>query len=212
MMSTATIFDLHKLYQTYFNKTPYYVTPKGSEKPLTQDVGYCIQAKNPRKRGTIVKTKSQDQPLNKVGSYGQDIWFPITLHVDAKLTIDLDAVTVGVNLSKTIVRTSVSERKGTIKECFGVDDYKFNVKGFLIGSDRMFPEDQVVLLKQIFEETKPLELHGGYVELFLDKSCRVAMTALDFPEVEGKAVNIRPFTMSLETDYIEDWQALIVNF
>ena len=208
--TTNTIFDLNKLYQTYFNKTPYYVTPKGSEKPLTQDVGYSIQAQNPRKRGEIVYS-SKHQPFNKVGSYGQDIWFPIAIKVSNDLKIDIDACTVGVNLSKTIVRTAVSERKGTVKECFGIDDYKFNVKGFLIGKNRTFPQDQILLLKSIFESSNPVELHGGYVELFLDESCRVAISTLDFPEVQGKAVHIRPFTMTLETDYIEDWKSLIVQ-
>jgi hypothetical protein len=209
--TTNTIFDLNKLYQTYFNKTPYYVTPKGSEKPLTQDVGYSIQAQNPRKRGTIVSSVIHGQPFNKIGAYGQDIWFPITIRVTNDLFIDIDACTVGVNLSKTIVRTAVSERKGTVKECFGIDDYKFNVKGFLIGKNRYFPEFEIEKLKRIFESTDPVELHGGYVELFLDTSRRVAISTLDFPEVQGKAVNIRPFTMTLETDYIENWKSLIVQ-
>ena len=210
-MSAITLIDLNDLYQKTFGKQPYYVTPKGSETVLTQDVKYSIQAQNPRRRGTIVNSKT-NIPYNKIGSYGQDIWFPISIKITNDLKIDIDACTVGVNLTKTIVRTAVSERKGTVKECFGIDDYKFNVKGFLIGTNRTFPDDQVVLLKSIFEDTKPVELHGGYVELFLDQSCRVAITQLDFPDVEGKAVNIRPFTMSLETDYIEDWRSLTLEF
>jgi len=74
----------------------------------------------------------------------------------------------------------------------------------LIGKNRLFPEDQIQYLKDWFETTEPIELHGGYPELFLDESCRVAITALDFPEVQGKAVWVRPFTMTVETDYIQD--------
>jgi hypothetical protein len=122
--------------------------------------------------------------------------------------IEIEACTIGVNLSKTIIRTAVSERKGTVKECFAIDDYKFTIKGFLIGKNRMVPEDQIMLLKEWFETTEPIELHGGYPEIFLDESCRVAVSSLNFPEVQGKATWIRPFDMTLETDYIQDLDVL----
>ena len=50
---------------------------------------------------------------------------------DTKKAIDIHACTVAVNLSKQIIKTVVSERKGSIKEQFSVDDYKFTIKGFL---------------------------------------------------------------------------------
>ncbi|MNY27607.1 hypothetical protein D3C86_1615190 [compost metagenome] len=105
---------------------------------------------------------------------------------------------------KEIIRTPVSERKGKVKECFAIDDYRFSIKGFLIGKNRLVPEDQIQQLKDWFETTEPIELHGGYPEIFLDESCRVAVSNLDFPEVQGKAPWIRPFTMTIETDYIQD--------
>lgn len=202
-MSTNTAFDLYKLYKTYFNNSPYYINPDGNTKPITEEIGYSITTENPRPKGSI-DYSSKNIAFNKIGSYGQDIWFPIELWKSEQKLIEIEACTVGVNMMKEIIRTPVSERKGKVKECFAIDDYRFSIKGFLIGKNRIVPEDQILALKDWFETTEPIELHGGYPEIFLDESCRVACSALDFPEVQGKAPWIRPFTMTVETDYIQD--------
>ncbi|WP_163401408.1 DUF6046 domain-containing protein [Flavobacterium fluviatile] len=205
MVSTNTIFDLAKLYKTYFGNNPYFITDN-SEQPTTQEIGYSITTENTRPRGSI-DYSSKNIPFNKIGAYGQAIWFPITLRATdgGEFTeIEIEACTVGVSLMKEIIRTPVSERKGKVKECFSIDDYRFSIKGFLIGQNRLVPEDQINKLKKIFESTGEIELNGGYPEIFLDESCRVAVSSLDFPEVQGKAVWIRPFSMNIETDYIQD--------
>ncbi|MDA6072088.1 DUF6046 domain-containing protein [Flavobacterium sp. AC] len=209
-MSTNTAFDLLKLYKTYFANSPYFVSPKDSQEPTTKEIGYSITTENPRPQGSI-DYSSKNIAFNKIGAYGQAIWFPITLKTTIKkgsqtetIQIEIEACTVGVNLMKELIRTPVSERKGKVKECFAIDDYRFTIKGFLIGKNRLVPEEQISRLKKIFESTEYVELHGGYPEIFLEDSCHVAISTLDFPEVQGKAVWIRPFTMTLETDYIED--------
>lgn len=203
-MNTNTLIDLNKLYKTYFNDSPYYITDKGNE-PLTQDVNsYNIPTQNPHPKGTIHRGEKHHQPFNKIGAYGQNIWFPVTLKNSGGLIIDIDACTVAINLSKTIIKTAVSERQGTVKECFHIDDYKFTIKGFLIGKNRTFPEREIYLLKDIFESTEQVELHGGYPEIFLHDNCKVALVTLDFPEVQGKAHWIRPFQITCESDLIQD--------
>lgn len=201
-MSTNTIFDLNKLYKTYFNTSPYYVS-KESGQPVTQDVTYSVQFKNPNPKGTIQKNKD-DIPFNKIGAYGQEIWGAITLRIASGLSIEIEACTVAVNLSKQITKTAVSERQGTVKECFHNDDYKFTIKGFLIDKNRQFPEAQINTLKTIFESTEPVDLIGGYPEMFLQDNCKVVIETLDFPEVQGKASWIRPFQMTCESDLIQD--------
>lgn len=202
-MSTNTAFDLYKLYKTYFTNSPYYVDQKGDAKPMSEEIGYSLSIENPRPKGSI-DYSSKNIAFNKKGAYGQDIWFPIELWKSGRKIIQIDACTIGVSAIKEIIKTQVSERKGRVKECFSIDDYRFNIKGFLIGKDRLVPEDQILQLKDWYETTEPIELHGGYPEIFLDESCRVAISNLDFPEVQGKAPWIRPFTMTCETDYIQD--------
>lgn len=202
-MSTNIAFDLLKLYKTYFANSPYYIDSNGNSKPITEEIGYSITMENPRPKGSI-DYSSKNIAFNKIGAYGQDIWFPIELWKSGRKLIEIEACTVGVNLVKDIIRTPVSERKGKVKECFAIDDYRFSIKGFLIGKNRLVPEDQILQLKDWFETTEPIELHGGYPEIFLDESCRVAIGNLEFPEVQGKAPWIRPFSMIVETDYIQD--------
>ncbi len=201
MLSRA--FDLYKLYKEVFGNPPYYIPPKSTEKTETQEVIYSGIEKNPFPKGTIHYNKNNIS-LNKIGAYGKDIWFPIKLVSDEIGELEIDICTIAVNLTKTIVRTAVSERRGTVKECFNIDDYKFTIRGFFVGKGRKFPEDEIEKLKKIFESNKPVELHGGYPELFLDKSCRIAIETLEFPEVQGKAYWIRPFSFTCETDYVED--------
>jgi len=199
-MSLNTVFDLNALYQNYFGNKPYHIT---ETKSTSNEKPYTLIAPNPTPKGTTVYTK-KNIALNKQSVYGKDIWFPIELWLGEKQLITIDTCTIGVNLSATIIRTPVSERKGTVKESFYEDDYKFNIKGFLIGKNRQFPEEEILLLKQFKESHDAKELRGGYPELFLDESCRVAVVALDFPEVQGKAPHIRPFTLTLESDFIQD--------
>ncbi|SNB44112.1 hypothetical protein LVDJXP189_790016 [Flavobacterium psychrophilum] len=89
----VSIFDLQDLYKTYFNKSPYYITPKGSEKPVTQDIVYSGIAQNSNSKGTIYYTDSQHQPLNKIGAYGQDIWFPIEFWKSTEKVLEIEGLT-----------------------------------------------------------------------------------------------------------------------
>jgi len=199
------IYDLQALYKTTFGNK-YFVKPKSEETPIERPDHYTVALENPRRRGSVDYSQNQIA-LNKIGSYGQAIWFPVEFWKSNKIALTIDACTISVQLSSTIIRTTVSERRGTIKEQFSEDDYKFTIKGFLIGKDRFFPEDQILLLKEIKETREPISLHGGYPELFLDESCRVVITSLDFPEVTGKATWIRPFNLTCESDFILDLKA-----
>ncbi len=196
--------DVRDLYHRYFSKSDdYYVSTKPTKSPKTEPIVYKQLTDNISPKGAIQLTNNE-QPLNKAGLYGKDIWFPIQLWQAEDNFLDIDYCTTNVTMSKTIIRTAVAERKGTVKEMFNVDDYKFTIKGMLIGENRQFPESQITQLKNLFETTQPVMLHGGYVELFLIESTRVAITSLEFPDTEGKAVWARPFVMTCESDFITD--------
>lgn len=196
----VNVFDLYDIYKTYFVNKPYFI---GKEKELSQEVNYGALPRNSNPRGNIQYNR-KNIALNKVNAYGKDVWCPVEF-VNADIgTMEIEACTVATNLVKTIIRTPVSERKGTVKECFNIDDIKFTIKGFVIGQGRKFPEEQIDKLKRLFESTEIVELHGGYPEIFLESSCRVAIETLEFPEVQGQAHWIRPFILTCETDYIED--------
>lgn len=209
-MTTANVFNLGKLYKEYFGRESYYIDPEGKSKKVTQEIEFPGIEKNPRPRGTIHYSK-KNISFNKSGAYGQDIWFPVELRGSKKtagswenISLSLDACTISVNLVSTIVSTPVVERKGTVNEIVNIDDYKFTIRGFLIGKNRLVPEDDILNLVAIKESTREKTLHGGYPELFLDESCRIVISELEFPEVQGQNHWIRPFTMTCKSDFITD--------
>ncbi len=196
-------FDLYKLYQTTFGGNGYFLKENEQKKGSDAFLNFFQVPQSDRNKYSIDYTTKQIA-LNKKSTLGKDIWCPITFWLNTKEAIEIEACTIGVNLSKQIIKTAVSERKGTVKEQFNIDDYRFNIKGFLIGKNRFFPEDQIAALKTIFETNEPVYLKGGYPELFLESNAQVVITSLDFPEVEGKSPFIRPFSLMCESDYIED--------
>lgn len=212
--TTANIFNLHSLYKEYFGRGSYYIDSGGETKQYTQDVEFSGITRNPNPRGTI-HFSSKNISFNKIGAYGQDIWFPIELRGQRKgasswenISMAIDACTVSVNLVSTVVSTPVVERKGTVNEIINIDDYKFTIRGFLIDKNRKVPEDQIKLLVDLKESTAGKTLHGGYPEIFLEKNCRIIISELEFPEVQGQCHWIRPFVLTCKSDFITDLEYL----
>ncbi len=204
-MTTANIFDLTELYKEYFNRNPYFVSNDANE-PLTQDVETFNIERNKHPRGKIHYSR-KNIAFNKIGAYGQDIWHPIELRGrkgNENLSLEIEACTIAVNSVMNIVSTPVIERKGTVNEIISIDDYKFTVRGFLIDKNRKVPENQITTLVSIMESTEEKTLHGGYPELFLDETCRIVISELEFPEVQGGNHWIRPFSMICKSDFIAD--------
>ena len=209
-MTPANIFDLTNLYKEYFGKNSYYIDKNGNKTKLTQEAEFFGIPQNPHPKGKIHFSRT-NQPFNKIGAYGQNIWFPVKLQgfemqagQPTIQTLEIDICTVSVKLSTGIVSTPLASRKGCVNEIVNLDDYKFTVRGFLVGKNRKVPEDEINKLKYFLESLYPVEMHGGFVEIFLDKSCKVQMTNLEFPEVQGGNHWIRPFSFECSSDFTED--------
>lgn len=208
--TTANVFNLVTLYKEYFGRGSYHIDQNG-DTTVAETILYSGLTKNPRPRGTIHFSERTGQSFNKIGKYGQDIWFPIELRgtkvIENSLepiSLSIDICTVSVNLVSTIVRTPVTERIGTVKEIVSHDDFKFTIRGFLIDENRKVPEDKILDLVALRNSTQEKTLHGGYPELFLDETCRIVISDIDFPEVQGKSHWIKPFTLTCESDFITD--------
>lgn len=170
--------DIGDLYETYFAK-PYYVDPKGQ----------------------AAKETSFGMPLSE-RMLGMEVFLPVTLSSQG-VVLQIPCCTIRVTCSKTVVKTALSERVGTVKEQFSVGDYQFAVKGVLIaGNGFAFPDRQIYTLRQFFESTTPVTLSNALADLFLDTSQYVCMTSLEFPETSGDLQH-RPFTFTAESDYIQ---------
>ncbi len=175
--------NIYDIYKTYF------------QPPYKVEGNVVAQQEQTTERGLRISSKEN--------ALGREVFLPVTFWVSEALQLTILCCTVRVTAKKTIIRTPVAERKGTVKEQFNIDDYQFTVKGVLIGKDRKFPDDQMTVLKRIFESSKPVEMRNALAELFMDTKPIVAIESIEFPEQEGKAMHHRPFTLTCESNFID---------
>jgi hypothetical protein len=182
-----------EVYNTYFQK-PYRIT--GSDQS---------NASSSRPYVLDPKIKTNDNFINGIPISekinGIEVFLPIKLKNDKHLLV-IPCATIRVTNKKTIIRTAVSERAGTVKEQFQVGDYVFTIKGVLISEYRGFPTQEIQKLKELFESKTTVYLDNAYAEQFMPRENRIAIESLDFPEQEGKNIRMRPFVMVCETDCV----------
>ncbi len=190
MSSVST--DILQVYNTYFQK-PYHV---GKSDTTVVVAPYQLAKKDTelsnRINGIDIKEK-----IN-----GVEVFLPVTLKNDLH-TLKIACATIRVTNKKTIIRTAVSERIGTIKEQFQVGDYVFTIKGVLISETREFPTLEVQKLKALFESRTSVYLENAYAEQFMPGENRIVIESMEFPELEGKHIRFRPFVLVCETDYVD---------
>jgi len=139
---------------------------------------------------------------------GKEIWLPVKfVNVDESVfganEVLLPYAVIKISGSKTIVKTPLAERQGTVKELYSVDDYAISIKGFVIDEEnRIWPEKELQVLKKLCDHQASIELDNALTNIFLDKDQRVTITKFDLPEVEGGGKHIRPFSMEIESDSV----------
>lgn len=175
------VSDIQEIYNTYF------------QKPYTL----------PQKVEPVWNSTRFDAPLRE-NIMGREVFLPIRLSTANGLSITCPCATIRVQNAKNIVRTAVSERIGTVKEMFQVGDYVFTIKGVLIApAGKSFPDDDIYALRQLFESTEHVLLHNSLSDMFLDTTRYVCITDLEFPDVQGKSLRMKPFQLTCESDYID---------
>jgi hypothetical protein len=190
-MSTPILYDLDLLYRNVFGGRPYNVE---GENPL-RDTGdqYITDL------GHLLITKEH---------FGKELWLPVKfkeLNSDLFGTSELllPYAVVQISSKKTIVKTALAERRGTVKELFSMDDYQIKIKGFLIDDEkRIWPEKEIALLKKLNDLGEAVVLDNALTNLFLEGDNRVVIESLDIDVVEAGRNHIRPFSMSLESDSV----------
>lgn len=192
------LVNIEGIYNTYFQ--PPYKVNDNREAVVVEEYGKIEQKQNSNK--TIKGIE-----LSKfVG--GREVFLPVQFWKSHQLFLEILCCTIRITSKKTIIRTPVSERTGTVKEQFNVGDYIFTIKGVLIGEKRTFPDDKILQLKELYETTDSVELHNALTELFMTGSRRIAIESLEFPEVQGGSKHHRPFVLTCESDFVDTLEIL----
>ena len=105
---------------------------------------------------------------------------------------------------KTIVETSLTERRGTVKELINIQDYEIVIKGFIIGNNDEFPENDVTALRTIYEQNTALSIQCPLTDTFLLRpdrsgSDQVVIQAIKFPAITG-VKNVRAYELHMLSD------------
>ena len=91
---------------------------------------------------------------------------------------------------------------------FSAGDWVITIKGVLLGEDGKFPKEATERLIEISKNIEPLELWCGLTDMFMPGNNKVVVESLELPEIKGSSIRHRPFTMTLESDYVD---SLIVD-
>lgn len=139
--------------------------------------------------------------------WGKDVFLPTTLRGTRKngeiVQLDLDCCTIKLKGQKNVTKTQLSERRGSVKEIFSVDDYTIDIKGVLIGHDGVWPYMQVEAIRDLFETQKGVELYNALSDYFLQETKRVCITNINFYDLEAKSEKHIPFSMTMLSDFVE---------
>jgi hypothetical protein len=194
-------FNLQDLFQAVWGYRPplYKITdPDGSKNIIaTGSPDFKFKDEN------IVNKKSQGNygEYYKKDLQGRQIFMPITIG-----GYFIPYAWAAISGSKKIVETAMTERRGSVNEIIGMNDYQISIKGFLIGQDGHFPEDFMDDMRALFEKLESVELQCILTDIFLlskehGGQAKVIITSLDIKEAQG-IENVRGFEMSLKTDQI----------
>lgn len=111
---------------------------------------------------------------------------------------------VSVTTKKTVVETALTERRGTVKELINIQDYEITIKGFIVGNNNEFPEQEITTLRSIYELNAPLSIQCPLTDLFLlrpdrNGSDQVVIRELKFPALPG-IKHVRPYELYMVSD------------
>ena len=199
-------YDLIKLYERTFGSKPYKI-PADDQSEIVV-TGYDSI---PRNNHAIDAKQAMfsDGGHKLMEMYKQrEIWLPTKfIELDATSFPDgefyLPFCAVKITGKKTIVKTPMAERQGTVKELYSIDDYVITLKGFFIDiNNRIWPEDDLQALKKVYETNAAITIENALVDTILGKETQVVMVSFELPEVEGGRKHVRPFNIQLESDSI----------
>lgn len=211
------VYDIVKMFETTFGRKPYVVG--GIKEGAADKNGFNVSGiqettdKNDYKLSSGATNAEKEftakGSLVKEQYNGVEIMLPVRFYDGPNLIAYMPYVVLSISGGKTIIRTPLAERMGSVKEQYNEEDYKINIKGFLISADRKFPEAEIDTLRILKETKKAVTIDNALTNIFLtnqtlppDEQRRVVVTGFELPDVTGGREHVRPFTMSLESDTV----------
>lgn len=116
--------------------------------------------------------------------------------------VKFDTCLISVKQSKSIIKTKVHGRKGTVKEYITLDDYDITIEGIISsvrGAFTIYPIDQVQDLVKLCEAPISIQITSSYLNDLFDINYLVIEDYDISQEIGG--MGQQKFTMSCVSDY-----------
>jgi hypothetical protein len=141
---------------------------------------------------------------------GREYYLPVTVTYTVKgsnevKVWELPYPVISIRSRKTIIETALTERRGTVKELININDYDIQIRGFIVNHDgNEFPEDQVITLRELYEQNVPVSIKCPLTDIYLLRTDRkgsdkVVIKSLDFPEMVG-VKSVRHYVLEMVSD------------
>jgi len=137
---------------------------------------------------------------------GVDVGNGIVLEADGSRIAFRDAL-VDVKKRNNVVRTSVVDRSGSIKERIQAEDYDVLISGSLFGERERFPYAELQLLNMILSTSRSIRVASAYLCVFDIE--RLVLSSADFDQSKLRYFNVMPFRLMFNSDM--DYDFLVVE-
>ena len=112
--------------------------------------------------------------------------------------VELKSALISVSQAKTIVRTQVQGRDGTVKEFIGMDDYNIRIEGVIAGDNGTIPQTEIDDLKAVLDAPISLDIICPYLNT--KGIFQATVLSYELPQVEG-GLFFQRYTIDLVSDY-----------
>lgn len=119
-----------------------------------------------------------------------------------KVALRIDTVLMTVTQSKTIIRTPIQGRNGTIKEYISDGDFQIEIEGSIISQYlNVFPEDDFRTFNKILGRGKQIDVACDFLAL-----CGIYTMVIESAKMSQKmgSRNEVPFNISAWSDFAEE--------
>ena len=115
---------------------------------------------------------------------GRWYFMPVTLEHKGK-SLEIPFAVISISGEKTIVKTPMPGRRGSVNELISVDDAKISLTGLFMSADGSYPEAAVSEMNDLIQVNESIKLVSALSDLLLDPEDRVVIQSWDFPPTPG---------------------------
>lgn len=115
---------------------------------------------------------------------GRWYFMPVSLEHNSK-TIVIPFAVISISGEKSIIKTPMLGRKGSVKELISINDSKISITGLLMSSDGSYPEAAVSEMNDLLQVNESIKLISALSSLLLDTEDKVVIQSWDFPPTPG---------------------------